>query len=236
MSNLFVRLSALLLLLMAVLLSASTERGARDASGAAGLTRETALEWHATQTPPSPPEGRWLRVVGTPQITRPPLDPDFNQTAATPLLLRRVEMFQWRESWLAGRPRYATAWIDHPLDSTHFADPQGHGNPGVFPVQTASFEAGAVTLAGFELAPAIVRALPGAVSIPPQPGRLAANLAASFSHDGNYLTTSGQPGQPRPGDLRLHWERSRPSRPRSWRGSAACAWWRRRVGRATPVS
>jgi hypothetical protein len=52
----------------------------------------------------------------------------------------------------------------------------------------------------------LIDALPGAQAETPDPGKLPANLAASFSLYHDYLTTSANPGSPRLGDVRVSWQ------------------------------
>lgn len=150
-------------------------------------------------------QGRMVRVVGTPHAAIPPLDTDFNQQADTPVLLRRVQMFQWRELRLGSSATYELDWSDTPQDASRFTQPDGHANPGAFPVSGKRFDAGQVQLDGFTLGPALLHALPGNEPVAPDMKALPANLAASFSlHDG-ALVSSATPGDPRLGDLRVSW-------------------------------
>lgn len=150
-------------------------------------------------------QGRMVRISGTPRVVEAPYDPDFNQQAGTPVLVRRVQMFQWRELRLGGSVTYELDWADTPQDSSRFAQPNGHANPGPFPIAGRRFDAGSVELGGYKLDAALVHALPGSEPVAPVMKALPANLAASFSlHDG-ALVTSARPGDPRLGDLRVSW-------------------------------
>jgi hypothetical protein len=149
--------------------------------------------------------GYMARIVGTPRVVEAPHDGDFNQTADTPVLLRRVEMFQWREIAIGDNVHYELDWVDHPLDSSLFKDPKGHENPGEFPISGKQFDAGLVQIGGFKLGRALVHALPGSDVIKPDAASLPYNLAATFSPHQDYLITSARPGNPRLGDLRVSW-------------------------------
>ena len=193
------------LLLAALVLVASTERGAMLYGQA--IARDGGLLDLGGQAPAQPPpDGSMVRVAGLPVIVQPPSDAQFNQAADVPVLIRHVEMLQWREVRIGDQLHYEMDWADQPLASATFSQPAGHHNPGAFPVQSQRFEAGAVRLAGFTLAPALVRRLPGSMTVAPRMDALPANLAASFSLHGNYLMTSAQPASPRLGDLRISWE------------------------------
>jgi hypothetical protein len=150
--------------------------------------------------------GDAVRIAGTPQIAEPPHDPQFNVRADTPRLSRQVEMFQWREVGSGAGRHYEMDWVDHAVDATQFAQPQGHANPGPFPFDGQQFFAPAMRLADYTLAPAIVRALPGADSIVRVDlSHLPANLAATFQAVDGALVTSAHPGSPQLGDLRVRW-------------------------------
>ncbi|WP_017462003.1 TMEM43 family protein [Dyella ginsengisoli] len=149
--------------------------------------------------------GYMVRVAGPIDVVAPPRDDDFNQSASTPVLVRHVEMFQWREVVVAGEAHYELDWVDRPVDSSHFTQPVGHVNPRRFPIAGRQFDSGQVDVGGFKLSSALLHALPGSVQMSPDPKALPPNLAASFSlHDG-YLTTSAHPSTPRLGDLRVSW-------------------------------
>ncbi|WP_091339319.1 TMEM43 family protein [Frateuria terrea] len=150
--------------------------------------------------------GSMVLVSGTPDVVEAPRDDDFNLTVATPVLDRRVEMFQWREVHVGSDVHYELDWSDELQDTRKFADPRGHANPKTFPLQGQRFVAGQVRVGGFALGPVLVHALPGSEAVTPDPSRLPANLAASFSLYHQYLTTSADPGSPRLGDVRVSWQ------------------------------
>ncbi|OZB59676.1 MAG: hypothetical protein B7X39_12380 [Lysobacterales bacterium 14-68-21] len=149
--------------------------------------------------------GYMVRVAGPIDVVAPPRDVDFNQSAATPGLVRHVEMFQWREVVVGGEAHYELDWVDRPVDSSHFTQPVGHANPRRFPIVGRQFDAGQVDVGGFKLSPVLLHALPGSVRLTPDPKALPPNLAASFSLYDGYLTTSEHPDVPRLGDLRVSW-------------------------------
>ena len=150
--------------------------------------------------------GHMVRVVATPGVIEPPTDPDFNLRVTTPVLIRHVEMFQWREVHVGTDVSYEMDWVDRPLDAEHFMHPAGHANPARFPLAAKEFDALRVQMGDFNLAPELVHALPGLAPVEPNIKALPSNLAASFSANGSYLTTSAQPGSPRLGDVRVSWE------------------------------
>jgi len=150
--------------------------------------------------------GSMMLVSGTPEVIEPPHDTDFNLTVATPVLSRRVEMFQWREVHVGSDVHYELDWSDELQDTARFEQPRGHANPKAMPLRSQRFTAGKVQVGGFALGPLLVNALPGTQAVAPDPSRLPANLAASFSVYHDYLTTSVDPGSPRLGDVRVSWQ------------------------------
>lgn len=195
-----------LLLLAALCVLASTENGLLAYRQAAQRHGGQALDLGRQTGPELGQHGAMVRVAGTPEVVAPPRDIDFNQSAPTPVLVRHVEMFQWREVVVGGTAYYELDWADRPLDSSRFQHPAGHANPGSFPIAGRQFDAGEVRLGGFRLSTPLLHALPGSAALTLDINALPPNLAASFSAHGSYLTTSEHPDSPRLGDLRVSWE------------------------------
>lgn len=150
--------------------------------------------------------GSMVRVSGPLQVTEPAHDAEFNQVVSTPVLVRRVEMFQWREVRVGGDVHYELDWSDRPLDATDFKQPAGHVNPGEFPVHGKQFDAGQVRVGGYVLGAQLLHALPGTQRVTPDLRHLPPNLAASFSLYQDWLMTSADPARPRLGDVRVGWD------------------------------
>jgi hypothetical protein len=183
-------------------LNASSLIDYRQASGRHG---GEVIELGTDALPQPGQHGYMARLSGTPRVVEAPHDPQFNQTANTPVLVRRVEMFQWREISFGGNVHYELDWVDRPVDSSHFKDARGHANPGAFPIEGKQFDAGLVQMGGFKLGRMLVQALPGSQLIEPDPAALPQNLAVTFSRYQDYLVSSAHPGDPRLGDLRVSW-------------------------------
>ena len=152
------------------------------------------------------PHGHMARIVGTISVPTPVVDPEFNLHVETPVLIRHVEMFEWREIRVGGDTNYDLDWVDHPLNARTFERPAGHANPPGFPLDKKQFDADIVRIDGFRLSPELVKGLPGSSVVPPDMKALPANLSASFGLYKNYLTTSAQPANPKLGDVRVSWE------------------------------
>lgn len=193
------------LLIAGLGLAAITERGLLMLHLAAARHGGDVIEV-GTEGPQPGEHGSMVLVSGTPEVVEKPHDEDFNLGAATPVLQRRVEMFQWREVSIAGQVHYELDWSDEWQDSGKFQQPRGHANPSGLPLQSRQFIAGLVRVGGFALDPVLIRALPGSEPVPPDPAHLPANLAASFSVHDQYLTTSADPAAPRLGDVRVSWQ------------------------------
>lgn len=195
------------LLALALVLLCISERGLLAYLQAAERHGGSVLDLGADAYPDSDQYGRMVRVAGTPEVVEPPRDPDFGVRVDTPLLVRKVQMFQWREVRVGGTVNYEMDWVDHAVDASRFERPQGHANPGPFPFDGARFVAPNVRLAHYHLDPAIVHALPGVgAPIRADLSRLPANLAASFQVVDGRLLTSTDPRSPQLGDLRVSWE------------------------------
>lgn len=185
--------------------------GANERSAAAwhrGMARHggNVLVLGKNASPDADQDGRQVLVTGTPEVVEPPRDRDFRMRADTSLLVRKVAMFQWHEVRVGGQVSYHQDWVDHAVDSSRFEHPERHANTQPFPFTGQTFQAPQMRLNHYTLAPAIVRALPGALQpVAPETDRLPANLQASFRTYGHVLTTSADPQHPRLGDLRVQW-------------------------------
>ncbi|MDR6936639.1 TMEM43 family protein [Luteibacter sp. 3190] len=200
------RLAGAVLLLAGLGLIAWNERRVMDYAAAIQRHGAPVLDLGAAGRPAAGQYGSQTRVSGMPQIVDAPRDPEFNVRADSPILIRHVEMFQWREITVGGATHYELDWVDRPIDASTFARPAGHVNPGAFPIQGRQFEAGEVKLGNFRLSEKILRAFPGRTTVAPDERKLPANLAATFQRVDDALVTSAKPAHPRLGDLRVSWE------------------------------
>jgi Transmembrane protein 43 len=200
------RVSGAVLLLAGLGLIASTERGMTDYRVTTARHGGDVLDLGDQGRPAAGQYGSTTRISGTPKVVEAPRDPEFNVSADTPVLIRHVEMFQWREITLGTVVHYELDWVDRPLDSSRFAQPGGHGNPGAFPIAGRQFDAGRVRMGNFLLSTPLLHALPGSMSVKPDLKNMPANLAATFQLVDDRLVTSARPNSPRLGDLRVSWE------------------------------
>ncbi|MEO9078567.1 MAG: TMEM43 family protein [Rhodanobacter sp.] len=193
------------LVLAGVGLAAMTARGLIAYRAAVSTHGGEVIDLGADALPQAGQHGYMARIVGTPKVVEAPHDPEFNQHVNTSVLVRQVEMFQWREVHVGSSVHYELDWVDHPLDSSHFEDPHGHANPGRFAISGKQFDAGLVQIGGFKLGTRLVHDLPGSTPVDPDMSALPENLAASFTHYQGALVTSAHAGDPRLGDLRVSW-------------------------------
>ncbi|HEY4144116.1 TMEM43 family protein [Pinirhizobacter sp.] len=201
-----VRVVGSFLVLAGLGISATAERSLIDYRQAlAQHTASSVLDLGAGGRPQAGQYGSTTRVAGLPKVVEAPRDEAFGQRAESPVLVRHVEMFQWREIRVGSMVTYELDWVDHPVNASTFDQPRGHANPGAFPVEGKQFDAGQVLLGNFVLSPAILHALPGTNALTPDMKSLPANFAATFQLYDGALVTSAHPGNPRLGDLRVSW-------------------------------
>ena len=206
MRGLVLNVIGALLVLAGIGLVAVTARSLINYRAVASLHGGEVVDLGTDAQPQAGQHGAMARVVGTPKVVETPHDPEFNLRVNTPVLIRHVEMFQWREIRIGNSVHYELDWVDHPLDASHFQDPRGHANPASFPINGKQFDAGLVQMGGFKLGPVLLHALPGSQKVTPDIRSLPENLAASFSRYQEYLVTSARPGEPRLGDVRVSWD------------------------------
>ena len=145
------------------------------------------------QSPSAVPEG-------TPQAGGELRDAEFGVSTDQFGLDRRVEMYQWRR---VGEDRYDRVWKAAWIDSSQFS--AGHENPPELPLAGQHWWAAQPTLDGKPLDLAVLKALGQWQEFRPGFSRLPANLAATFQPEGDGLTSSENPLDPKVGDLRVSW-------------------------------
>ena len=105
-----------------------------------------------------------VHVSGLATTSKTLTDPDFNVSATAIKLRRRVEMFQWDEDAEETTKKkegggtetkvtyhYSKGWKPNAIDSSEFADPKDHGNPGTMVYTPVLQTANNVTLGAFRL-------------------------------------------------------------------------------------
>jgi hypothetical protein len=171
-------------------------------------------------------EGKLVHTSGAVTMAAPVVDPDFGVKAQAIKLVRKVEMYQWREKQqsqtrkkLGGGTEtvttytYDKAWSPTVVSSSSFREPNGHENPGSMPFASATTVADPVHLGAFKLSRAQLDKLgetePLRVDQPPagppsQDSRAPLKLA-----DGGYYR-GADPTSPQVGDVRIRFETVNP--------------------------
>ena len=117
------------------------------------------------------------------------------------LLLRSVEMYQWREQCSGNDCHYDAAWSAQPIDSEKFRAPAGHENPR-FPFTSARFSSGPVKLGGYVVDPQLIAEQVTLVNHAVHVADLPPNLAVTF-RDADGILVAGDPANPKVGALRV---------------------------------
>lgn len=140
------------------------------------------------------------RSAGEPRATAVLRDREFGVRTHAIGLQRRVEMYQWR---LGDDGRYRALWWPRPIDSSGYSD--RFRNPGAFPLETRYWIGEGITVGGRPVDDAVIKRLGAWRSFRPGFTALPGNLAATFQPEGDGLSSSENPLDPRVGDLRVTW-------------------------------
>jgi hypothetical protein len=181
----------------------------------------THLGWKLenSQTPTAPVEkpvfidpandGHKISLSGKLSVPAAARDAELAISVDTVLLLRSVEMYQWREQCSGNDCRYDEVWSTQPIDSEKFHTPHGHENPH-FPLTSARFSSGPAKLAGYTIDPQLIAEQITPVNHPVHVAELPTNLAVTFRDADGTLVTGDDPAHPKVGALRVSY-RAAPS-------------------------
>jgi hypothetical protein len=167
-------------------------------------------------------EGKLVHVTGPVTTSGPAADPELGVEAQGLKLVRKAEMYQWVESKksethkkLGGGEETVTTyeykrdWSGDAVDSSAFKHPEGHENPGAFPVESQTFAAADPKVGAFTLAPEQIDQLNDGKDVPVGEEALA-NLPeelsdrAKISSGAFYL--GDDPAAPKLGDTRISYQ------------------------------
>jgi hypothetical protein len=154
-------------------------------------------------------EGHKISVSGKLVAPAAARDAELGISADTVLLLRSVEMYQWREQCSGNDCRYDETWSAQPIDSEKFRTPAGHENPH-FPFTSARFSSGPVKVAGYTIDPQLIAEQVVPVNHPVHVAELPTNLAVTFRDADGTLVTGDDSAHPKAGALRVSY-RAAPS-------------------------
>jgi len=147
-------------------------------------------------------DGKRTHVTGKLEAEGPARDVELGVSANAAVLIRKVEMFQWREHCAAGDCSYEAAWAETPIDSRRFRHPDGHDNP-LPRLGAAVFSAPGLHVGALSVAADLVAAQAAASDLKVRAADLPANLAASFSDADGVLYAGGDLAHPQVGEVRV---------------------------------
>jgi len=133
-----------------------------------------------------------------------PEDDEFGIISYTPILYRRVSMYQWQEDRQTfgnnTEYEYSKTWSEKVINSLVFNDPVMHGNPLIKPYETKSFHAQNLTLGDFQIDAVLFAYVPADRAIPME--------SLGFEHPGmttvgNCFQTDHAGAGPSIGDVRV---------------------------------
>jgi hypothetical protein len=149
-------------------------------------------------------EGRLISVQGKLEFVAAAVDPDLGLAVEdAAILIRNVEMYQWRESCIDLTCTQVARWTDTLVDSSKFHDQIGHVNPDRFPFESAQIDATGIHVGVFRPDSDLLVTQLGKVARPVRLDELPANLSASFSEVDGVLVAGTDPLQPAVGGLRI---------------------------------
>jgi hypothetical protein len=154
--------------------------------------------------PPVDPasEGKRVTVSGKLIVPSAVRDPELGLSVDAIVLLRNVEMYQWREQCAGSDCKYDTVWSSAPIDSSRFRTPSGHENPH-FPFGSARFATGPVRIAGYIVDPDVIAEQVQPEKYPVHTANLPPNLAVTFHEADGELVTADDASHPKVGALRV---------------------------------
>jgi len=208
-------LIGLLLVIGSVILLWWNEGRAVEAIRALDRGAKQVIEAQASAVDPTN-EGKLVHLSGMMETKAPARDAAFGVGADNLLRLKRtVEMFQWVEHKEAHSHKnlggsettettysYRKEWADHPVDSSHFHEAGGHGNPSM-PVRSATIDSQDVRLGAYKIDRGVLDAASAFASF--DPGQ-ATSLPAGYSKTGDTLYRGSDPNAPAIGDVRVHYK------------------------------
>ena len=166
-------------------------------------------------------EGKLVHVTGPIDTDGPVVDEDLGVQAEVVKLVRNVSMYQWIEEEksetrkkLGGGEETVTTyeykkdWSTSPVDSSSFQVPEGHQNPGDFPLPSATFVADPVRLGAFTMSAEQLDQLDESQDLPLDaaaaeslPEGLMGEIPATVDKGAFYL--GANPATPQIGDVRI---------------------------------
>lgn len=166
--------------------------------------------------------GKLVHVTGDASVEETLTDPDFGISATAIKLQRFVEMYQWTEEKetetekkLGGGEEtvttysYKKAWSSSAVDSSEFQQPDGHENPGGFPVQPGILTADPVSLGAFTLSEGLLDRMTQFETLEVKSGDLAkveSDLRDKTKVSGGMFYLGADASAPKVGDTRVSFQ------------------------------
>lgn len=163
-------------------------------------------------------EGKLVHVAAQATADATLSDADLGVAAPGIALVRKVEMFQWREQKKSEKRKklgggeetvttytYEKVWDDSPHASSSFKEQQGHENPDM-PLRSSRFTAPSVTLGGFTLPSSLVEQIRKSEALAVDPKAIATPAVAkgrTMHGASGGLYFGANPSTPAVGDLRV---------------------------------
>ncbi len=134
-------------------------------------------------------------------------DSTFNVTVKTPLLTRKVEMYQWEEEKeetdKETRYTYKKVWSSETIDSSSFKEQSGHTNPGAMPYEQNTQTAANLKVGAYKLSSDFKSSLSAKNTYSELTG---ATLPEGYKVYNAYIMKSETPEEPKIGDVRISFE------------------------------
>ena len=166
-------------------------------------------------------EGKLVHVSGDLKLGGPAADAEFGLSVPAIKLVRKVEMYQWKEESKQEKRTnvggsqdtvttytYVRAWSDRRIDSSRFKRPGGHSNPEMR-YSGRDFVAPSATLGAFKLTSETLGHVSGGERLPVDQAQLPAlrqRLGDNVSLTDGTIYIGVDPNSPRIGDLRISFE------------------------------
>jgi hypothetical protein len=166
-------------------------------------------------------EGKLVYVAGDLKLGGPAADPEFGLSVSAVKLVRKVEMYQWKEESKQEKRTntggsqdtvttytYVHEWSDRRNDSARFKQPGGHSNPEMR-YSGRDFVAPSATIGAFQLDAETLGHVSGGDRLPVDQAQLPAlrqRLGGNVQINDGTIYIGADPGSPRVGDLRVSFE------------------------------
>ncbi len=131
-------------------------------------------------------------------------DEKFGVTITTPLLVRNVEVYEWKEEKEESDDKttynYTKEWSDELIESKNFHEKSGHTNPESIPYEKQSFNAKELKVGVYKLSDAFNSKLSAEKTFDNLEN---VTLPEGYKVYNNYITNSEEPENPKVGDIRI---------------------------------